>query len=84
MVVMSKMLDELAFPMESMGRAMRQVAHQTSVMLRPLARLNYTGGDRHIDRVCKEILAGVPGRPAHIRLEAAAGLAEVLDRCAST
>lgn len=66
--------------MEKVGRTMRQVAYQTSVMLRPLARLHYSKGDRHIDRVCKEILAGEPGRPAHIRLDAAAGLAEVLDR----
>lgn len=35
--------------------------------------------DQHIDRIVREILAGVPGRPAHVRLLAAADLAVVLD-----
>lgn len=38
-----------------------------------------SAGDRHIDRVCKEILAGVPGRPAEVRLIAASDFAQILD-----
>ncbi len=37
-------------------------------------------GARHIDRICGEILAGLPGRPAEVRLLVAADLAEILDR----
>lgn len=33
----------------------------------------------HIDRIVREVIAGVPGRPAAIRLAAAAWLASVLD-----
>lgn len=37
-------------------------------------------GDQHIDRVCREIATGVPGRPAALRLQVAADLAQILDR----
>ena len=36
-------------------------------------------GAVHIDRIVREVIAGVPGRPAAIRLAAAAWLASVLD-----
>ena len=66
--------------MEKLGRSMREIAYRTSVMIRPLARLHYSEGDRHVDRVCKEILAGVPGRDPALRLLCASDLAEVIDR----
>jgi hypothetical protein len=77
---MMEQADAATPAMKKLAGAMRQVQYQTGVMLRPLARLHYSAGDHHIDRVCKEILAGKPGRPAHIRLDAAVGLAEVLDQ----
>ena len=40
-------------------------------------------GDCHIDRIVREVVTGVPGRPAAIRLAAAVGLASVLDGVAS-
>lgn len=36
-------------------------------------------GAMHVDRICREITAGIPGRPADVRLTAAADLADVLD-----
>lgn len=44
------------------------------------ARKRYTAGDLHIERVIRDLLAGVPGRDAEVRLIAAADLAQVLDR----
>jgi hypothetical protein len=38
-----------------------------------------TPGAVHLDRIVREVIAGVPGRPAAIRLAAAVGLASVLD-----
>jgi len=37
-------------------------------------------GDQHIDRVCRQIATGVPGRDPALRLQVAADLAEILDR----
>lgn len=66
--------------MEQLARAFRKAAYRTHVMSRPLLRLHYSEGDRHIDRVCGEILAGVPGRDPAVRLLCASDLAEVIDR----
>jgi hypothetical protein len=70
--------------MNKVADAMQRANHQMNKSLRPIARMYWTQGDRHIERVVQEILAGKPGRPAHIRLEAAALLGEVLDRADST
>ena len=43
------------------------------------ARKRYTPGDQHIERVVREVLAGVPGRDPEVRLIAAADMAAVLD-----
>lgn len=51
-----------------------------------LARFTYrpsaldSPGDQHIDRVCRQIATGVPGRDPALRLQVAADLAEILDR----
>lgn len=42
-------------------------------------RIGLSPGERHIDRVCQEILAGKPGRDPAVRLIAAADFARVLD-----
>jgi hypothetical protein len=34
---------------------------------------------QHIDRIVGEVIAGVPGRPAEVRLLCAADLAELLE-----
>lgn len=50
---------------------------------RALARASYrahmTPGERHFDQVCREILAGKPGRDPVVRLTAAADFAALLD-----
>lgn len=40
-------------------------------------------GDRHLDRILREVAAGVPGRAPEIRLTAAADFACVLDGVAA-
>lgn len=66
--------------MNKVAENMRRTTYKINRGMRPLARMYWSKGDRHIERVVQEILAGKPGRPAHIRLEAAALFAEVLDR----
>lgn len=66
--------------MNKVAENMRRTTYKINKGMRPLARMYWTRGDRHIERIVQEILAGVPGRPAAVRLEAAALFAEVLDR----
>jgi hypothetical protein len=61
-------------------RAMRMAAFAFNKMCRPLARLGWSAGDHHIDRICQEILHGVPGRDPALRLQCAVLFAEVLDK----
>lgn len=65
--------------MRKAARAMSDFARATN-LAGVFWRARLTPGERHIDRICKEILAGKPGRPAEIRLLAAADFAAVLDR----
>lgn len=82
-------LDWSAFK-ESMRRAIRatssfeeslhRIRRAALLAARIVTRINDTPGDQHIDRICRQIATGVPGRPAHIRLTAASDLAAILDR----
>jgi hypothetical protein len=72
--------DAITVAMNKVAEQMRRTTYKMNKGMRPLYRLQWTRGDRHVERVVQEILAGKPGRPAHIRLIAAQGLAEVLDR----
>lgn len=73
---MSKMNQQL----ERMAEAARSATRVLVQMRRTVARMHYTQGDKHIERIVCEILDGKPGRPAAVRLESAALFAEVLDR----
>lgn len=65
---------------ERMAEAARRGTRVFVEMRRTVARMHYTKGDKHIERIVREILDGTPGRPAAVRLESAALFAEVLDR----
>lgn len=74
--------ESLAASTKRLSWQVRQVSHQTNRMLRPIHRIGWTPGDRHVDAVCQSILRGETGYttsdPA-VRLNAAQGFAEVLD-----
>lgn len=63
---------------------MKYAAERTSRHMRKvtfaLQRIIDTDGDRHVERIIKEILDGKPGRDPALRLECAVMLREVIDR----
>lgn len=60
--------------------AANRVRYAFGKMSRKVDRLTDTRGDRHIERIIKEIIDGVPGRDPALRLLVASDFAEVLDR----
>lgn len=58
--------------MNRLAAVMARFAYRPSALDSP--------GDQHIDRICREIATGVPGRDPAIRLIAASDLAAILDR----
>lgn len=73
-------VEALTEGMQAMIPAMKRMTTQLRRLMRPLSRLGWSRGDHHMDRICREILAGTPGRDPALRLECAILFAEVLDR----
>lgn len=62
----------MKYAAERTSRSMRKI-------MRTLERIGDTDGDRHVERIIKEILDGKPGRDPALRLECAYMLKEVID-----
>jgi hypothetical protein len=73
-------IEAMTAGMQSMIPAMERMGTALRKLVRPLVRLGWSAGDHHIDRICQEILHGVPGRDPALRLQCAVLFAEVLDK----
>lgn len=75
-----KTISSFADKMKTLSSSARSAAFAIRLVSRPLVRILDTPGDRHIERVIREILDGQPGRPAEIRLQCAVDMAQIIDR----
>lgn len=70
---------EFVAQMKKATEAIAKLGQNLASVRRRTWRMTLTPGEQHIDKVCQEIRAGVPGRDPVVRLIAAADFAAVLD-----